>query len=423
MKRPYHKYFQFFLLFIFLPALLTKFFSPHSSKFLLFFYLVELTVVFFFARKIIIKKYGFDLRLQNLQEQMNLLQVSYSANLRNNAALIEKLERYNSLRELLEELNSSFDLELLSEILTLRSFRLIGKNQGVCILYLTDQQNQKLILFKTKKEDPRLIIKAKEGDVLDYWVVKHGSPLLIEDLKNDFRFDTEKIVFFDSRPLLSLISAPFLSDNKLLGILRLDSKTAGTYSQDDLRFLTAISDLGSVAIENSELYKSTQDLAIHDSLTKFYTKSFFLDTLKEECRKNVKDAAHLSLLMIDIDLFKNYNDQFGHTAGDLVLKHLSKILVNSLLPYNSVISRFGGEEFGVLMLGVSKDRAFDFAQELRKEIESERIILRRVPTGVTVSIGVASFGQDVADHEEFIRRADKAMYEAKQKGRNAVCSI
>ena len=158
-------------------------------------------------------------------------------------------------------------------------------------------------------------------------------------------------------------------------------------------------------------------------MTKFYTKSFFLDTLKEECRKNVKDAAHLSLLMIDIDLFKNYNDQFGHTAGDLVLKHLSKILVNSLLPYNSVISRFGGEEFCVLMLGVSKDRAFDFAQELRKEIESERIILRRVPTGVTVSIGVASFGQDVADHEEFIRRADKAMYEAKQKGRNAVCSI
>ncbi len=369
------------------------------------------------------KRYDFELRLQKLQEEINLLEVRHNANLRNNAALNEKLSRYNSLGELLEELNSSLELESVTSILTSRVFSLIGRSKGVCLLYLTDQQNQRLILFKAKKEDPSLIIKAKEGDLLDFWVVKHASPLLIEDIRNDFRFDLDKLKSFDIRPLFSLISAPFLSVHKQLGILRLDSPSPATYSEDDLRFLTAISDLGAAAVENSELYKSTQDLAIHDSLTKFFTKSYFLERLKNECVRSTKDAIPLSLLMVDIDFFKNYNDQFGHTAGDLVLKQISRVLVDSLSPYSSIVSRFGGEEFCVVMLGVSKEKACDFAQSLRKKIGQEKIVLRRVPTGITVSIGVASFHQDAKDHEELIRKADKAMYEAKQKGRDQVCSI
>jgi diguanylate cyclase (GGDEF)-like protein len=203
----------------------------------------------------------------------------------------------------------------------------------------------------------------------------------------------------------------------------LDNEAAGIYSQDDLRFLVSISDLGAVAIENSELFKRTQDLAIHDALTGLFTKSYFLERFKEECKRGMRQDISLSLLMLDIDLFKNYNDKFGHAAGDIVLKKISQIITDNLSSFNPLISRFGGEEFCIAILGVNKKEANDLAESLRKVIENEKIILRRVETSITVSIGLSNLPLDTLDDEELIRKADKAMYEAKQRGRNKVCSI
>ena len=224
------------------------------------------------------------------------------------------------------------------------------------------------------------------------------------------------------RSVLSLISSPLISNNSLLGLLRLESKKGGFFNQDDLRFLSLVADLGAVALENSLLFQKTQDLAIHDDLTALYTRSYFIDRLRDETRRCQRLDQHLSLMMIDIDFFKQYNDKFGHIVGDLVLKKMGILLKDALSEFSPLLCRFGGEEFLVMLSGVDKKKSLIIAEELRQRIQSEKIMLRRQDTHITVSIGVASLPLDTKDEDELVQKADKAMYAAKGKGRNQVCS-
>lgn len=357
---------------------------------------------------------------EDIQEKINILEDANKKEIKNKGYLQVKIGRYDSLKEITEKVNHDLQPDSIANSLTEIAFSLIGNNKGVCILYNIDQQTHKPALFKTKKEDKGLVIKAKEGDVFDLWVLRHATPLFIEDIRKDFRFDLDKIKNQDERPVSSLISSPLMSEKRFLGILRIDNSNPGIYSQDDLRLLVTICDLGSVALENAELFQKTQDLAIHDELTGLYTKGYFLERLKEECRRSIRQNTAFALLMLDIDLFKNYNDKFGHTAGDIVLKNLSAKIVESLGNLNALVSRFGGEEFCIILPGVDRAKAFAIAENLRQEVSKLKIVLRRQETGITVSIGVANFPGDGSDEKEIIIRADRAMYEAKKGGRNKV---
>jgi len=413
----------FLLLYFFLPIYSAIVIPGRQLILLLLFYLANAVVIYLLIHKYYSQSYLNDARIQDLHEKSNLLNSDYSGKQVYNIALKENRERIYSLKNILEKINQSLDLEVVADTLLSDSFSLVAHEKGNCLLFLVESTTQKLFLFKSKKEDPTVVIKSKEGSIFDFWVSRHATPLLIEDIKNDFRFDLEKLKYQDERRVLSLVSAPLISQNKFLGIMRLDNQIANFYTQDDLRFLVAISDLGAVALENSELFKKTQDLAIHDALTALYVKGYFLERFKDEFIRCRKQNISLTLIMLDIDFFKNYNDEFGHTAGDIVLKKISQIITDSLVNFTPIISRFGGEEFCAVLSGVDNNIAYSAAENLRSAIEKEKIILRRVETHITVSIGVVSLASDIIDEEELIRRADKAMYTAKQKGRNKVCCI
>jgi diguanylate cyclase (GGDEF)-like protein len=314
-------------------------------------------------------------------------------------------------------------LDIIATHLVSIAFSLIANHKGTCILYLVDIQTQKLALFKAKKENMKMIIKDKEGDIFDFWVSRHVQPLLIDNIRQDFRFDQEKLAAYETRPILSLISSPFVSGERFIGILRLDNPEPYFYTQDDLRFLAAICDVGAVALENAQLFQKTKDLAIHDSLTGLYTKGYFLERFRDEFKRSIRRNTTLSLLMLDIDYFKNYNDQFGHTAGDIVLNNLGIIMSRFFKDANPIIGRFGGEEFCVVLPRIDKKKAVSLAKELCRDIEKIKIVLRREETNITVSIGVASFPIDSRDEDDLIFKADRAMYEAKQAGRNRVVTI
>jgi len=390
-------------------------------KLLIIFSLINIIIVYYLLNRYYKKKQSLAIEIQDLQGKINILNTENTQENKNKLALEEKTKRYNSLKRIVEEINQNLDLEYIGDTLAAIAFSFIANNKGTCILYLVDNQTQKLSLFKTKREDNELIIKAKEGDIFDFWVLRHASPLMIQDIRNDFRFDLGKIEAQHIRPISSLISSPLISDHKFLGILRIDNSAPSFYSQDDLRFLATVCDLGAVALENGELFQRTRDLAIHDELTRLYTKGYFLGHLKEECKKAFRQDITFSLLMLDIDYFKNYNDKFGHTSGDIVLKNLSRTITDFLKDSNSIISRFGGEEFCIILPFQDKSSAYKVADELRVKIEKTKIVLRKQETHVTVSIGVVSFPQDTTDAYELILKSDKAMYEAKQKGRNRVC--
>lgn len=359
---------------------------------------------------------------QDLQEKINILKDENVKERKNKIALQSKIGRYNGLKKIIEEINRNLSLDFIAEYLIAVAFSIIAQNRGVSILYLFDSESQKLSLFKAKKEDKKLIIKTKEGDIFDFWVLRHLHPLLVEDTKSDFRFDLEKIKTEKERPVSSLVIAPFLSDHRFVGSLRLDSADADSFTQDDLRFLVTICDLGALALENAQLYLKTQDLAIHDGLTNFYRKGYFMERLREECKRSSRQGKTFSLLMLDIDHFKDFNDTFGHTAGDIILREISLAITGELKDKSAIISRFGGEEFCIALSGTEMKEAVAVAEKLRKKCEGVRVMLRQEKVSVTVSIGVANFPQHDTDEIELILKADKAMYEAKQKGRNRVAA-
>ncbi len=362
-------------------------------------------------------------RCEHDQEAINIVQVVNKKSQEYNLALKSKIQRYNNLKKLIEDLNLSLKLDILIRVLSSTVYTLISDSTGLALFYLLDNHRQKLNLVYSIKEQSDLVVLAKEGDIFDQWVLRHSSQLLIENLKSDFRFDAGSIRSQEMREVASLISSPLVSNNSLLGLLRLESRNDNFFNQDDLRFLSLVADLGSVALENSLLFQKTQDLAIHDDLTALYTRNYFIDRLREEAKRCQRLDQHLSLMMIDIDFFKQYNDKFGHIAGDLVLKHLGILLKNELAAYNPLICRFGGEEFLAMFSGIDKKRSLTIAEALRQRIQKEKITLRRQDTQITVSIGVASLPLDTKDEDELVQKADKSMYAAKGKGRNQVCSI
>ena len=362
-------------------------------------------------------------QIQYNEEEINIINVESQKSREYGEALSFKITRYNNLEKVLEDLNRSLKLDVVINVLSSTVYSLISNSCGTALLYLVDNQYQKLNLVHSIKDDSDLVILSKEGDIFDQWVLRHSSQLIVENLKNDFRFDLDSARAKDMREVLSLISSPLISHNSLLGLLRLENRKTNFFNQDDLRFLSLVGELGAVALENSLLFQKTQSLAIHDDLTGLFTKQYFIGRLKDEAKRCARLDQHLSLLMIDIDFFKQYNDKFGHTAGDIVLKKVGALLKNNLGDSNALLCRFGGEEFLVMLSGSNKQKSLEIAEDLRKRIEIENIILRRHDTHITVSIGVASIPIDTKDDDELIQKADKAMYNAKTKGRNKVCSI
>ncbi len=155
-----------------------------------------------------------------------------------------------------------------------------------------------------------------------------------------------------------------------------------------------------------------------DSLTQLYNKKYFVDALAKEFSFAKRTQQLLSLMMVDIDFFKKINDTYGHMAGDLVLKSVGQFLLKHLRMEN-IACRYGGEEFSIILRNVHGDLALTIAERVRRAIETEKILYRGKPISVTVSIGIATLeNQNFETIEDFIRKADEYLYEAKETGRN-----
>jgi diguanylate cyclase (GGDEF)-like protein len=300
--------------------------------------------------------------------------------------------------------------------------KLFGDKDSTIILYLFHSKTGELGLSSSQKGQMRVNIKSKKGDVFDQWLVKTMQPLLIEDTKRDFRFDMERVLPLDSREIGSLIGVPLMVGHKALGLLRIDSPCENHYTTEDLRFLTTIGDIGAVAIENAQLYERVEQLAITDGLTGLYLRRYLLGRMPEEISRQIRRKGALAFLMLDLDHFKQYNDRFGHVAGDIVLRTVGKLLADFFCAPGMFVCRYGGEEFSVLLPDCKPEKAMEMAEEIRKTIDGQTIMLRREQSKITVSIGVASFPKNARSTQELVHKADLALYQAKEQGRNRVCT-
>jgi diguanylate cyclase (GGDEF)-like protein len=161
------------------------------------------------------------------------------------------------------------------------------------------------------------------------------------------------------------------------------------------------------------------EAAIHDGLTRAYTKRYLLDRLPTEVAYARRHATPLSLLMMDVDHFKKINDTHGHLAGDYVLVMLAQ-LISSVLRTEDIFARYGGEEFSILCRGATLDNAALLAERLRSRVAGAAFEYQEKRIPVTISIGVASYVEDPDAGTKLIAEADAALYQAKREGRNRV---
>lgn len=359
--------------------------------------------------------------LEKYQSEKNDLAVSYKTKGEGISILFEKYSTYYNLRKLAEELATTLSVDRLAQMVVDKMVEFVPRGD-IALISLAYGEDRSLELQAYKQGSDSKVKKVPSRvdseDIFDLWVVKNRRRLIVTDSQQDFRFDLNVTSKKDS--IRSVVVAPLLQQGRVMGTLRINSGQPETFSNDDLRLIDTIAVLASSALSNAMLYEQTEELAIKDSLTGLYVRRYFFDRLKEEHRRALMTKRALSLLMCDLDYFKSCNDKYGHTVGDLVLTHFTEILKNCC--ENAIVGRFGGEEFSVLLTETNKERAAEIAEHIRKTLEDSPFSVRREKISITVSIGVASVPEDTLDLESLVKSADDALYVAKRKGRNRVCS-
>jgi len=356
-----------------------------------------------------------DQVLGDLGEERRVKEQAVGLAQRAREALQRKHARYSQLQSIAEQLSNMTQLDEIARLAVESTFTLIGKSD-TCLLFLVDHEQQVLSLFASKKREHLAVIRAKHGDQFDRYVLRSQRPLLVNDVRRDFRFT---VSLASDRAISSVIACPLMVGQSAEGVLRLDSGQTGCYSQDDLRFLDILLDLVSTAITNAQLFARMQQLAMTDGLTGLSLRRPFLEQLARELVRAGRGDEPASVLMVDVDHFKKYNDAYGHTAGDVILKSVADAL-RAVVPPEGVSARYGGEEFAVLLPHLGRAQAAELADRIREMVASH-VTGGGSPKPVTVSIGVASFPDDAKDDLALIRVADDRLYRAKRGGRNTVC--
>src|SRR4030095_10404640 len=210
---------------------------------------------------------------------------------------------------------------------------------------------------------------------------------------------------------------PISFDNEIIGGLLIEDDTPyRNWEDEEVLMVKTVSDQLSVAISHARLFRQTQRQAMTDALTGLYNHGYFQDRLDREIKLADRNNEVVSLILLDVDRMKKINDTHGHRSGDGELSHLAALMLSSVRDVD-VCARYGGEEFVVILPQCDREDASRVADRLRESIASTPV--NKVGQ-VTVSIGVATYPSGAKSKDELVEMADRAMYRAKDAGRNRV---
>jgi len=273
--------------------------------------------------------------------------------------------------------------------------------------------------FNQQIQHIKISLKEQKNSLLALCVLE-GMPLHLtkETIQNYNHDQIIQILKSDE-----LVVVPLKAKDKVNGIILADNFiTKKPITKDDLRMLIMLANQAGLAIENSQLYEKTVIRAHLDSLTNLWNHGYFQYLLGVELEKAKATLTQLSLIMLDLDDFKIYNDSLGHQAGDNILKEIATLLKNQSRKMDYVC-RYGGEEFAIILPYTDKKEAYLIAERLRENIAKHPFVHQEIlPNKVlTASLGLTSYPNDGATTSDLLSYADKALYEAKAKGKNNTC--
>jgi len=327
----------------------------------------------------------------------------------------KQMKILKALNRIHHSLGINLDLEKIAEILVEELVDIVGC-AGCAILY----------------------IRGKDVDIL----AEHGFSKLLGDEEFNAEMPAIKHIVETRRCLAtgdienspasgcvpagcsmkSLICTPIVVRDQVRGIIHLDSPEKDAFDEEDLNFVELLAQEISIAMERSLMHDEVKTLSVKDELTGSFNRRKLNVEIEVEIARARRYQTPLSVLMIDIDWFKNYNDTHGHAKGDQLLQKIAHLFERSLRQ-NDTVYRYGGEEFSVLLPMADKDEAVVIAGRMRELVEEEPFEGEEEsqPKGkVTVSIGVATYPWDGNNPDELLKSADTELYRAKKTGRNQV---
>lgn len=240
------------------------------------------------------------------------------------------------------------------------------------------------------------------------------KPVLIGDLLGEPDFQ-------DQAPAgaRAAIAAPLLQNDRKLGVLALFSEIPNAFGDNDLRLLNSFAATTATAIQNAALHSQVQRQAKTDALTELLNRRGFSELAEQQLERVRRTDQPLAVMMLDLDHFKRINDTYGHATGDQMLQGLADRLRHNLREVD-ILGRHGGEEFVIMLPEIGLARAYKIAERLRAAVAAEPFPTDRGDLPVTVSLGVTAVSSRTESLEDLLRQADRALYDAKERGRNRV---
>lgn len=291
-------------------------------------------------------------------------------------------------------------------------------------IFLLDPARNRLIfaggLEWTVEEMEKIDLDKGEGII--GFLSENSATISQEEINSDFHL--KELAAKSKIPTLLAGSLTSPDENRVIGVVNISElEPRVQLDKEAKRLLSILLNLASLAHNNAELFQRTKMLANVDGLTKLYNHRYFQDFLREELERHIRYKRSLSIVISDIDYFKKFNDTYGHQVGDFVLKEVAKIFKANIRRKIDIAARYGGEEFVLVLPETNGSGALKLAERIRTLIQDKEFFFE--PLGksfhVNVSLGVATYPLHAATPAELIKKADDALYEAKESGRNRTC--
>ncbi|MCD4732825.1 diguanylate cyclase [bacterium] len=339
-------------------------------------------------------------------------------NTRNFTRLSQRASELESILEVSELLTSTTTLDTVFQRVLFHACRLTRSGSGSISLYdkKTNQMQLKAVRGFHDQGELNATWPLRDGGIA--WRVRAGrQPLVVNDIHQDVPGTGHAV---EKARIRAFIAVPLYSASRFNGVLFVDEQKPRQYTNDDVRVLSILSNSASIAIDNASRGEQLSEMAYTDSLTGLANRRSFMEMLEREANRARRYSRPFSVVMLDIDHFKVYNDTFGHPAGDLALRVTARVIRETIRD-TDYPARYGGEEFILLLPEVDADEALHLAERIRVALEAqpwgEGKELKRQ---LTISGGITTLPTDTNDSEDLIHLADEALYHSKRQGRNRI---
>jgi diguanylate cyclase (GGDEF)-like protein len=332
-------------------------------------------------------------------------------NLKNTKADLDyRILQLSTLYEVGKAISSVLDFKKLQHIILETVVKVIKAEKGSLMLLDDSERILSIGVAVGLSEDVTRETRLEIGQSIAGWVVDTRKPLFVKNVETDQAFLAIKKKNVKTGTLMCV---PLLAKDKLLGALNVSKSVPESFSEKDFELFVNLANQAAIAIENARLYR----YAVTDEMTRLYNHRYFQQRLDEELLRADRYDNHVSLLILDVDHFKKFNDTYGHPEGDRVLKAVARLIEKSVREVD-IVARYGGEEFVVICPEKNGEGSLVPAERIRHAVEEFdfRISGKHVP--ITVSLGVACYPDQARSKPELIQKADYALYFSKQNGRN-----